>query len=140
MTSLSTDEHGFLIGFPYSDGKLEGVVSNRAAGEMHLALRSSAGQPRVLTMHGVTAFEARELRQGNIVFSIRLLTASEAKSDLAICQELKDRLYKDIETLEPDAIVVELLPSYGADIIAICTGLTVSEEGVTLGVTSAPAT
>lgn len=130
MSSVSVDTHGFLRGFPYHDGALEGVlVSAGSAPQIHLAIRSADGEPRVLTLHGVAAFLLDGFREGNIILHIRVLNAGTAEESPAVrAWEAGRRAL----SLDPDAVVFVLESSYGATILAVCRDVDVSPAGGTL--------
>ncbi|WP_157758521.1 hypothetical protein [Cystobacter fuscus] len=131
MTSrLSCDENGFLKGFPYHDGFLDGVLAGGT--EVHLALRSSRSERRVLTLRRVVMFHVEGFREGNIVLNLRLLRADQVASDAEVRRILADRLFFDPAKLGADSSVFLLEASFGAEVVAICGEVEISEVGVTL--------
>lgn len=129
-SSLTCDENGYVKGFAYHDGFLEGVLA--AGPDVHLALRSTGHEYRVVTLRQVVAFQVEGFREGNIVLNLRLLPASRAVADAEVRSLLADRLFLEPAKLSGDAHVFQLEASFGADIIAVCGGAEVSEAGVRL--------
>ena len=132
--SGSIDENGFVRGFAHHDGHLEGVVTNGLAKEAHLAIRSTSGEQRVLSLRQVAALDVEGFREGNIIQNLRLLPAAKAAADREVRRWLDERLYLDATKLAVDAFVFILESSYGARVVAVCGGVDVSDAGATLGV------
>ncbi len=124
----SCDEYGRVTGFPYHDGFLDGVLARGR--DVHLALRSTEGQCRVLTLRQVAALHVEGFREGNIVLNMRLLPAKGAAVDAEVRAVLADRLFLDPAKLDEDSNVFLLESSFGADVVAICGSVEVSEIGV----------
>jgi len=127
------DESGFVRGFAHHDGYLEGVLTDDVAKEAHLAIRSTSGERRVLTLRGVTALDVSGFREGNIIQNLRMWSAAKAAGDPEVRRSLDERLYLDATKLPPNASVFILESSFGANLIAVCAELFVSEVGTTLG-------
>ena len=127
---LSCDESGRVRGFSYHDGFLDGVLAGGP--EVHLALRSTEGHCRVLTLRQVAALHVEGFREGNIVLNMRLLPAKGAAIDAEVRAALASRLFLDPAKLDTDSNVFLLESSFGADVVAICGSAEVSEIGVKL--------
>ena len=97
---------------------------------MHLALRSTEGQCRVLTLRQVAALHVEGFREGNIVLNMRLFPAKGAAIDAEVRAILADRLFLDPAKLNEDSSVFLLESSFGADVVAICGSVEVSEIGM----------
>lgn len=132
MARVSADKDGQIEGFSYHDGSLDGVVAANDGKELHLALRSVEGERRVLTLRNLKAVHVKGFREGNIVLDLSLFSSDEAARIDELKSSLKTRLYLDADQLPPDAKVFWLAPSFGADIVAVCGEVEVSEVGVTL--------
>jgi hypothetical protein len=131
-TPVSCDENGFVRGFPYHDGTFDGVLTGAGGGEVHLALRSSQGERRVLTLRRVVAFHVEGFREANIVLNLRLLPAGRVVDDAVVGQLLADRLFLDAKNLTADTSVFLLESSFGAEVVAVCGVVEISESGVRL--------
>ena len=131
MHSVSSDENGFLRGFPYHDGFLDGMITDDATKEVHLALRSSSGERRVLRLRHVEALHVDGFREGNIVSNLRMLPAARAAGDVQVRGMLAERLFLDAANLRPDTVVFWLESSFGAEVVAVCAEVAVSEAGAT---------
>jgi hypothetical protein len=107
MTRLTCDERGMVVGFAHHDGTLDGVLIDGS--DVHIALRSSSGDRRVLTLRGVTTLELGGFREGNIV------------------------AYMFMSRTADDAVVFSIDSSYGAELRATCRDAEISDTGVTLG-------
>ena len=132
MVRVSCDEKGFVMGFPYHDGFLDGVLTSNAGEEVHLALRSSGGERRVLTLRHVVALHIEGFREGNILLNLRMLSAGRVAGDAEVQRILSERLFLDPAKLRADATVFLLESSFGADVVAICSEVEISEVGVML--------
>lgn len=127
MARVTTDEHGFARGFSYHDGFLDGVVVNDAGTEAHLAIRSLAGERRVLTLRGLVALKLANFRQGNIISTICILRRDRA--DDTRHRELTELLGGYPST---GAQVLLLCSSYGAALAAAFDEADISDPGVSL--------
>lgn len=130
MTSPLTDEHGFVRGFPYHDGFLDGVLVDGR--EARFALRDLEGTRRVFSLRDIRCLCMDEFRQGNIVADLRVISVVQARENPTVCKLLADRLYLDPMTLDPSLRIFSLECSYGAEVIAVCGEVDISEAGVTL--------
>jgi hypothetical protein len=127
---LSCDENGMLVGFPHHDGSLDGVLMSGT--DAHLALRSSQGEPRVLTLRRVSSLHVGDFCQGNIVGSLWLFRGDQLAHRAHVQRALMEKLQLDAGKLAPTDMVFLLDSSYGADVVAVCGEVEVSEAGVTL--------
>jgi hypothetical protein len=123
MSRFSTDENGTIRGFAYHDGFLDGVAL--APNQAQLHLRSSTGTKRVLTLRGVKALDVQQLREGNIVNTMRVLPAESFESNAEVKRNVSGRLF--LESVPTDCVVFQLDCSYGADVIAICHEVVISD-------------
>lgn len=136
MVKIQSDEHGMVIGFPYHDGYLDGLLCEGTT--VHLALRSVGGERRVLTLRGVRHFAMNDFWEGNIVLDLGLAPLGRrcgATQNLA--REARARWRVELETYPAELLGFMLSSSYGAYIVAICEDADVSEPGVTLSVVHA---
>jgi hypothetical protein len=78
MPQVVCDGNGFVRGFPYHDGRLDGVLVSDCGTEVCLALRDTADGRRVLTLRHVSALHVDGFRQGNIVLNLRTVPADQA--------------------------------------------------------------
>jgi hypothetical protein len=131
MHQVVCDENGFVRGVPYHDGFLVGILV--ADEEVHLALRSAQGERRVLTLHGVGGLCVNGFREGNIVLNIRVLEVASALADPGIREAVVEKLYVDLVKTAAGFKLFLLESSIGADIIALCSDVTVGESGGMLG-------
>jgi len=134
MTSVTLDERGWVRGFPYHDGFLDGLVIDEAAAEVLIALRDISGQRRVLVLQRVMHLHVKDLREGNVVSDLWGLTAQQAAASTAVLRALKDHFGVDPSKLSSDSLVFRLDSSFGADVLAICGGLVISNAGTRLGI------
>ena len=136
MAKIQSDEHGRVIGFPYHDGYLDGLLCDVSS--VHLALRSVGGERRVLSLRGVKHLAVDEFWEGNIVLVMFL---SPLAQKCAGTDEFARQAPADwrIELGERSAGLLGfvLLSSYGATVRAVCEDADVSEPGVTLAVVHA---
>lgn len=132
MTPVKCDENGFVRGFPHHDGRLDGVLTDDVAKEAHLAIRSVDGERRVLALRGVVALHVEGFREGNILSNLRLLTLPQVLLDEELRRLFDERLFIDVTTLRPDVVVFVVESSFGADVLAVCGGVHVSEPGARL--------
>jgi hypothetical protein len=132
MSRVSCDDNGFLRGFHYHDGFLDGVLARSDGSEVHLGLRSCEGERRVLTLRSVVALHVEGFREGNIVLNLRILPGARVVGDAELREILAERLFLDPANLNTDANVFLLESSIGADVIAVCGEAEISEIGVTL--------
>lgn len=104
---------------------------------MKLALRSVDGARRVLALSGVQRFSMDDFWEGNIVLTMGLaplgrdgwVTAEVARAAL-------EKWGLAISKLPSDLSGFVLSSSYGAQLVAICENVSISEPGVGLAVTS----
>jgi len=129
MSRVSYDENGFLRGFPYHDGFLDGLLADDVSTDVHLTLRATSGERRVLTLRHVKALDVQGFREGNIILNLRVLPTARITSDAEILRMLADRLFLGPANLSADTMVFRLESSFGADILAICDDVEVSESG-----------
>jgi hypothetical protein len=120
MSQLGCDDNGFIKGFPYHDGFLDGILIDDRGKNIYLALRAASGEQRILTLRGVAAFHAEGFREGNIVLNMRILTQNHAMTDEPTRRILSERLFVDDGVLPKGARVFLLESSFGAEIVAIC--------------------
>ncbi|MFY9343430.1 MAG: hypothetical protein WAT39_13120, partial [Planctomycetota bacterium] len=97
----------------------------RGVGQEVWSLRDVDGEPRVVTLDGVVAFQMADFREGNLVCSMMLFSPERAASDAAISGMVRERLYLDATALPAGTKVFTLVPSYGADIVAVCGSVSV---------------
>lgn len=126
--TFTIDENGTIRGFPYHDGWLDAVVL--AERRAHLSLRSTDGTKRVLTLEGLAALDVHGLRESNIVLSMRLLSPEAALADQSVRESIRARLYIEAATIPAGSYVFILEPSFGAEVIAICSGVEVTTGGL----------
>lgn len=131
MTPVTCDENGFVRGFPHHDGRLDGVLTDDVSKQAHLAIRSVDGERRVLALRGVVALHIEGFREGNIVSSLRLLTPPQVLLDGELRRLFDERLFIDVAKLQSDVSVFVVESSFGADVLAVCGSVDVSEPGVT---------
>jgi len=132
MTAVARDDSGFVRGFSYHDGYLDGLVLGDA-GTVYLGLRAQSGERRVLTLRGVEALSVHGLREGNIVLNLRVVLAATAGADAEMARLLSDRLYLEPRDLAADVLLFRLECSFGAEILAVCADVEVSAPGASLG-------
>jgi hypothetical protein len=133
---LQFDQNGLVRGFPYHDGFLDGVLTGTTNGEVHLALRSSQQDRRVLTLRRVSALHVEGFREGNIVLNLWLLPKERLLKNAEIVRLLAERLDVDASKLASDAIVFRLDASFGADVLAVCGEAEISGVGARIAVES----
>jgi len=131
MSQVSYDEDGFVRGFPYHDGELNGILTG-VKGDAYIAFASSQGEARVLRLCGLKALHVGNFLQGNIILDMRVYPAARARGDAEIERRLMERLFLGVSSLSDDALVFVLDSSYGADVIAVCQGLEVFEGRLSL--------
>jgi len=132
MSQITCDQDGFVRGFPYHDGFLDGVLASNGGKEVHLALRAASGEQRVLTLRRVTALHVEGFREGNIVLNMRMLPAGRLASEEEVRCLLADRLLVNAANLPEDVMVFVLESSFGAEVVAICYGAEVEEGSLAL--------
>lgn len=120
MSNLTTDEHGRVLGFPHHDGALEAVLFEDDGRRVTLVVRSSDSILRRLVLRHVEGLHIDDMRQGNIIQSVQMWDAANALASPLLATALKERLYLDLEALRPNAVILHLTPSYGADVLAVC--------------------
>jgi len=126
------DEDGLIKGFSYHDGKLDGVLID-GVGDVHLGIRAVSGEQRLLSLHQVRGLCIQGFRQGNIILSVRVLEFSRALRDAELASQIAERLFLDATSATGEQVFC-LDSSYGADIIAVCGRIDVSEIGGCLAV------
>ena len=119
-TPLRTDEHGRAVGFPYHDGTLDGVLLLDRGDVVELLLTDAGGASSRLRLTGVRAFQAEDLRQGNIVCDIEAWTVARARPRRDLAEAVQVRLHWRLEQLPSEILVFRLTCSYGASILAVC--------------------
>ena len=129
---ITYDEDGFVRGFSYHDGFLEGVLTEDGRKQVHLALRAVSGERNLLTLRHVIAFHTGNFREGNIVLNLRMLSPDRASKDGEIRRSLMDRVLLDVGTLPHDSMIFLLEASFGAEVLAVCREVEVSEGGLAL--------
>jgi hypothetical protein len=134
MPRITWDANGFARGFPYHDGFLDGILVSESGSEASLALRSTQGERRILTLRGVVALDMGGFREGNIILNIRMVPSARAAAVPELRKLLSDRLLLDAVTRAPNAVVFLLEPSYGAEVVAVCAEADISESGATMRV------
>jgi hypothetical protein len=132
MVSVQADDDGFIRGFPYHDGFLDAVFTNPDSKEVLLALRSEHGARRILTLKGVSALCLDGFREGNVILNVRVLTAERLLGDSETQKKLASRLSLEAGALEAGSAVFILESSYGADMVAICSDVEISEAGASI--------
>lgn len=126
--TVEVDATGTIRGFPYHDGWLDAVVlGDRTA---RLELRSKDGAKRILKLVGVSALHVEGLRESNVVLNLRLLTVAAATADESVRDAMRDRLYVDASSIPAGSFIFMLEPSFGGEVIAICTSVEVSLAAV----------
>lgn len=132
MTSslLSSDANGYVTGFSYHDGFLDGVITDGS--DILLGLRSSRDEFRILTLRGIVGLHVEGFREGNIVLNLRLAPTAQAARDADVVRMLAERLFLEPVDLGMDTYVFVLDGSFGADVIAVCGGAEISEPGMRL--------
>jgi len=133
---VSCDESGYPRGFSHHDGFLDGVLA--VGSDVLLSIRSIDEESRVVALRDVRALHVQAFRQGNIVLSLRLVPPSVVASDPEIRRMLSERLFLDSSDMTGAATVFRLEASYGADIIAVCGAVEVSEARERLMVSGVP--
>jgi hypothetical protein len=99
MPRVVCDGNGFVRGFPYHDGRLDGVLVSDCGTEVCLALRDTADGRRVLTLRHVSALHVDGFRQGNIVLNLRTVAADQVGCDEELSRIVRERLFIKPETL-----------------------------------------
>jgi hypothetical protein len=127
MIPIEVDERGYVRGFPYHDGSLEGIVSSAARREARLALVAEDGSRRVVTLRGVRALAMDQFREGNIVGDLRLLSVAQASADAEVARRIEAKLFLEPSSIPEAARIFLLESSYGAELVAICDGIEVSD-------------
>jgi hypothetical protein len=131
-TPLRWDEDGFARGVPYHDGALDGVVTDGAARQVHLAIRSTTGERRVLTLRGVLGLRVDGFREGNIVLNIRRVPAAALAADDDMRHLVTEHLSLDATALPPTVMLLVLESSFGAHVIAACHDVDCSDPDARL--------
>src|SRR5688572_13067177 len=131
MSAVSSDDNGVLRGFSYHDGYLDGVLVSDGGTTANLALRSSAGELRVLALRGLVALDVSNFREGNLVLNIRLLPAARIAGIDDVRTLLAERLFIEPAGIPTDAAIFLLESSFGADVVAICRDVQISEVRAT---------
>jgi hypothetical protein len=132
MSQVMCDEHGFLRGFSYHDGFFEGVlITDR---EVHFAIRSVSGERRALTLSGVKGLSIEGIREGNVILNLRALSISQVLRDAELSRLLSRHFSAAPANLGSGATVFWLEASYGAEVVAVCERVDVSESGWGLNV------
>ena len=127
MPQVVCDGNGFVRGFPYHDGRLDGVLVSDCGTEVCLALRDRADGRRVLTLRHVSALHVDGFRQGNIVLNLRTVPADQVGCDEELSRIVRERLFIKPETLPQDATLFLLESSFGAEVVAIYRDLEINE-------------
>lgn len=127
MSRVVTDVNGFVRGFPYHDGLLEGVLTLVETKDVHLGVRALSGEANVITLRQVEALHVADFLQGNIVFDMRVLPARDAAANTEVRAKLLERFDRDATKLSEDATVFWLTSSYGAELLAVCREVEVIE-------------
>jgi hypothetical protein len=83
-------------------------------------------------LRGVVALHVEGFREGNIISSLRLLTLPQVLLDGELRRLFAERLFIEVATLQSDVVVFVVESSFGADVLAICGGVDVSEPGARL--------
>ncbi|HEU5154339.1 MAG TPA: hypothetical protein VFU03_06395 [Gemmatimonadales bacterium] len=85
-----------------------------------------------MTLRRVVAFHVEGFREENIVLNLRLLPAGRVVDDAVVGRLLADRLFLDAKNLTTDTSVFLLESSFGAEVVAVCGVVEISEIGVRL--------
>jgi hypothetical protein len=118
---ITNDDNGIVIGFPYHDGRLSGVVANNSGG-FDLYIKSVQGTSTQIELSNVEYFILNNFLQGNIIssmFNWRLSVAPEAIVN-KLCQSIfvdKNWFLEKYGGSEMQLFVLQ--SSYGADLIAL---------------------
>jgi hypothetical protein len=137
MSHVTCDENGFVRGLRYHDGSFDGLLLGTDR-TVHIAIRAVSGELRVITLMGVTALCVNSVREGNVLLNLRILRGAQAASDAEVVQTLAERVYLDPSRLGDGKLIFLLESSYGADAIAVCDSVEVSEPGGRLIVSDRP--
>jgi hypothetical protein len=130
---LVYDDEGLVRGFSYHDGYLDGVVlETQGAKSAHLALRSTDGECRVLTLQDLSAFDVQNFREGNIILTMQVLPIGRISERPGADEMIRRRLHIDPERLPTGRLVFLLDASYGADVLGVCGAVSVSGIGATI--------
>ena len=127
MAKAACDENGFVRGFPYHDGFLDGILVEDGGKKLHLSLRAASGERNILTLQRVMTFHVENFREGNVVLNLRILSPDRVLNDKDIRHALMDRVFLDAANLPDDAVVFLLESSFGAEVLAVCHGVEVSQ-------------
>jgi hypothetical protein len=136
MSRVSFDENGFVLDFPYHDGSLDGVLTDTNNADMHLAFRATSGEPRILSLRGVKALDISGMRPRNIVLNLRIFPATRVSSIAEVWKKIEERLHVTQTNLPPSELIFWLESSYGAEILAVCEQVDVSEVGFKMTISS----
>jgi hypothetical protein len=109
----------------FHDGYVDGLLTFNSV--VQILLRSVAGEKFTLTLRGVEAFRADDLRQGNIILELRLLTVDQIDAlfifDLyGYSNESRQgfSLNAWVERAKGEGLLaLDIQPSYGCSISAI---------------------
>lgn len=131
MKTPFIDEHGFLRGFPYHDGKLEALVL--AAGTASIAVRSTQGECHVIELHDLAGFSAEGVREGNIVLNMRLLEPARVAGYHELSRLVRERLQVEPATISGGRQMFFYLEcSIGAEVLALCSNWSVVQGAFVL--------
>lgn len=128
------DDDGFLRGFRYHDGSLDGLLIQELGAVACLAIRSVDDEQRIITLRQVSALHVDAFREGNIINNLRALRSDQLQKDEGVARWLADRLDLAVAKVPADRLVFVLESSYGASVVAVIGEFEVSELGTTLAV------
>ncbi|MBI5537107.1 MAG: hypothetical protein HY898_30575 [Deltaproteobacteria bacterium] len=127
---MNLDADGVIRGVQYHDGRLEGVLVDGDAA--YLCVRSASGNQRFLALRDLFDICMDGFRRGNIILNMRVLSAAQAKADSAVGAKVSEKLFRELDSLHVDALVFVLDSSYGADVLALCGRVEISDVGTSL--------
>lgn len=125
MINIECDPDGMVTGFPYHDGELDGLVVN-GHNEVLLALRSIDGERRLLTLSGLEHLNVDEFRQGNIVTEMYVMSRELLLKHEEFTNLVATKLFLPLDKIRAESIVFVLQSDYGAEIVAVCSDVSVS--------------
>jgi hypothetical protein len=68
-----------------------------------------------------------QFREGNIVGDLRLLSVAQASADAEVARRIEAKLFLEPSSIPEAARIFLLESSYGAELVAICDGIEVSD-------------
>ncbi len=135
---LNVNDSGLLTHPDLHDGFLKGIVVG-SQNTAYVLLNDRQGAEFNLVLSGVEKLRAQDFREGNIILDVSVYNSSQI-DDRELCElydlgaegasqnflnSLKARI------VENDSVLVQINPSYGCSLLALCRNVTV--KGITEG-------